>query len=107
MHDLLAFLEKNPGPWAVGFATYSRESDDFTAGGFHALCNNYTLNSNEDCICFYQGEEGEKTAEVVIPLNPLTQISNEGGTIVLLNANLHVAVEGFEPEVMVYVQALS
>lgn len=107
MEELLAFLSSNPGPWAVGFATHTDQSDEYTAGSFHVVCTEYLLNQEGDCISFYQGSEDKATAEVVIPILPLTLVSETTELIVFANANLQVAVEGFEPDVLVYVQSIS
>lgn len=107
MNELLDFLNNNPGSWAVGFVTHTEESDEYTAGSFHVVCSEYSVNQEGDCISFYQGSQGQATAEVVIPILPLTLVSETKDLIVFANANLQVAVEGFDPDVLVYVQAIS
>lgn len=107
MGELLEFLDQNRGPWAVGFATQSQESEEYTAGSFHVICNEYSLNQESDCISFYQGEEGRVSAEVIIPLMALELMSVEPDIIVFADMNLKVAVENFDPNVFVYIQAIS
>lgn len=107
MHELLDFLERNPGPWGVGFTTQSQISDDYTAGSFHVVCTEYVLTQDKDCIYFYQGEVDQSMAEVVIPLQSIDPISIAEDTIVFTSMNLEVAVENFIPNVLIYVQAIS
>lgn len=106
MEDVLEFLARNPGPWAVGLATQSQLSEDYTAGSFHVICDNYMLTEDRDGIIFSQGDESNCTAEVAVILPALQILSIEANRLVGAYLNLNVAVPDFEPYVFFYIQAV-
>lgn len=100
MNELIEYLQAEPGPFQIGLLTKHEELDDYTAGFFCATFDAYELSEDGDAIYFTRNNE----TEIMLPLETLTYIGEDNGEIAFYNDNLHVNVEGFIPQTIVYIK---